>query len=209
MHRRYTQQIDILENALEEKEKQLQRYREVVADQACQIASLKEEMLAWRGKVGLEDKEGIVEAMCQVKVERMYRRVRPGIVKINLAVARLANVCERLTEDTAKSEQLLLIPSFSPSVFLVETLRSTLMKPLADTKVHPLRPSLSAEYTAFQRSKRELSPASKPCGDDPLSPRLCEQCMLLARRVDKLQSEVRRHKRFIAGMKGSIEGLVR
>ena len=207
LHQQYTDQIDSLEAVIQEKEVQLHRYQLTAADQACEIASLNEELAYFKSReVGNADpasRAALVEALCALKVDRLYRKIRPSIVKINLEIGRLASNCTRLSEDTAKAEDFCSLPS--PFLFLSDPPQSP--EPYSRTTLI-MAPDFQEE--AFERCKKELEirPMAQPCGDLPLSPSLCPMCSAFNRQVEKLQGEIRKHKKFIGELKASIETLV-
>lgn len=207
LHQQYMDQIDSLEAVIQEKEVQLHRYQQTIADQACEIASLNEELAYFKSReVGNADPTSramLIESLCAVKIDRLYRKIRPSIVKINLEIGRLANNCLRLSEDTAKAEDFRLLPALPPFPFLAPASpepygRTTLI----------MAPDFQEE--AFQRCKKELEikPLAQPSGDTPLSPTVCPMCSAFNRQIEKLQGEIRKHKKFIGELKASIETLV-
>lgn len=214
LHRKYGEQIACLEGQLQLKEALVTRYRQRVADQETMIATLTEQLLnarcspppSWDG----ESRAALVESMCEARLDRFCRRLRPTIVKINLSVGRLSEACQRLSEDTLRAELFLAIPSGPRPLDLIQDQDYN----LADTLEYS-EPSVMMVHTpelfAFHRSRQEivpLSPLSKPTGDQPLSPQPCVYCEQMTLRVERLKQEVRKHRHFISGMKGVIQGLV-
>ena len=214
LHRKYSEQIAGLEATLELKEAVILRYRQHVADQEMQISALNEQLLSIRCSPPQctegEARSSLIESMCEARIERLCKRLRPHIVKINLSVGHLSEACQRLTEDTLKAELFLAIPAGPLPVSLLEAtdhiLADTLEYPQTSVIVTP-----TTELCAFQRSKLEIkpiAPLSKPTGDLSPSPPNCYLCEQMAQKVSKLQQEVRKHRHFIATMKSVIEGLV-
>jgi hypothetical protein len=209
LHQQYMDQIDSLEAVIQEKEIQLHRYQQTIADQACEIASLNEELTYFKSReVGNADPTSramLIESLCAVKIDRLYRKIRPSIVKINLEIGRLANNCIRLSEDTAKADDFRLLPALSPFSFLSDPPASP--EPYSRTTLI-MAPDFQEE--TFQRCKKELEmrPTAQPSGDTPLSPIVCPMCSAFNRQIEKLQGEIRKHKKFIGELKASIETLV-
>lgn len=209
IHQQYMDQIDSLEAVIQDKEIQLHGYQQTIADQACQIASLNEELTYFKSReLGHADpasRSALIESLCSVKIEQLYRRIRPSIVKINLEIGRLGSSCARLSEDTMKAEELQFVTVPSPFTVMVEARKSP--EPYGRTTLI-MAPDFKDE--TFQRCKKELDmrPISQPSGDAPLSPSICPMCAALNRQIDKLQSEIRKHKKFITELKSSMETLV-
>jgi len=214
LHRKYAEQIATLESQLQLKEALVIRYRQRVADQETQISDLNDKLLAmrcsppqvWEG----DSRSTLIDSMCEARLERLCKRLRPHIVKINLSVGHLSAACERLTEDTLKAELFLALPAGPSPLSLLEATDHI----LADTLEFPQNTAIVApgtELYAFQRSKLEIKPIgllSKPCGDQSPSPQNCFFCDQMAQKVSKLQQEVRKHRHFITTMKTVIQGLV-
>lgn len=214
LHRKYSEQISALESQLRLKDALVFRYRQRVADQETQISDLNERLLALRCSpppVWESDARAtLIESMCEARLERLCKRLRPHIVKINLSVGHLSAACQRLTEDTLKAELFLAIPAGPQPMALIEAAEHI----LADTLEYPQTTAIVTPVTElcdFQRSKleiKQIGPLSKPCGDLSPTPQNCFFCDQMAQKVSKLQQEVHKHRRFIATMKTVIQGLV-
>jgi hypothetical protein len=185
LHQAYARQIDTLESIIQDKDVQLYQYQQTVSQQTCELANLREELAFLRSRDLRLDPErsALLTALCDVKLDELFCRLKPSIVQVNLSIAKLVSIQQDPGLDM----------SFASAVEeeeVPESARSFLETAKQD--------SSRLQETAFQLSRREMNKEEERCG----------KCEKLKAKVEVLCSEIRKHKAFIETLKKALETMV-
>lgn len=221
LHEIYARQIDTLESIIQDKDVQIHQYQQTVGDQTCELANLREELAYLKSRdlrqADPKERNALLEAMCEVKLEQLYARVKPSIVRINLAIGRLVSMQEEgeVADAEVSASAGLAEVSFASSIqgnlHSEETPAESVLKSFLETAKQN---SFRLHDTAFQLSRREISRSETVTDADPEEPisplveQKCEKCGKLWKKVEKLKVDIKKHKAFIETMKKGLETML-
>lgn len=185
LHQAYARQIDTLESIIQDKDMQLHQYQQTVSQQTCELANLREELVFLRSRDLRLDPErsALLTALCDVKMDELFCRLKPSIVQVNLSIAKLVSIQQDPDLDM----------SFASAVEEEETPESA--RSFLDTAKQD---SSRLHETAFQLSRREMDKEETHC----------TKCAKLRGKVEALCTDIRKHKAFIETLKKALESMV-
>lgn len=185
LHQAYSRQIDTLESIIQDKDLQLYQYQQTVTQQTTELANLREELAFLRSKDQRSNPErsALLSAMCEIKLDELFCRMKPSIVQVNLCIAKLVSLHQE-SED--------LDVSFASAVEEEDTPESA--RSFLDTAKQD---AARLHETGFQLSRREMDSDSH-----------CTKCAQLRVKLDALNREIRKHKAFIETLKKTLESML-